>query len=274
MARKSSNVSGKPLYKKWWFWVIVVLVIGVFGNLGSSDKDSADTKKTDDKKTEVSTKESKTKKEDKKDLVVDIADSFDTDGSGNVTITGKTEPKAKVQIGFGVLNDPAEADDNGNFTLTYSLTSAKDKKINIFVSLDGNTGSKDIIIKPSAEFKAAKESNNDDNTQKANDDSSVPTEYKSALRKAENYSSTMKMSKAGIYDQLTSEYGEKFPPEAAQYAIDNMQADWNANALAKAKSYQESMAMSTEAIRDQLTSEHGEKFTPEEAEYAIQNLGQ
>ncbi|MBP2099766.1 hypothetical protein J2Z52_002583 [Enterococcus rivorum] len=76
----------------------------------------------------------------------------------------------------------------------------------------------------------------------------------------------------GIYDQLISEYGEKFSPEAAQYAIDNLKADWNANALAKAKSYQESMAMSPEAIRDQLISEHGEKFTPEEADYAIQNL--
>jgi hypothetical protein len=100
----------------------------------------------------------------------------------------------------------------------------------------------------------------------------VPAEYKNALAKAKSYSELMNMSKAGIYDQLVSEYGEKFSPEAAQYAIDNVQADWNANALAKAKSYQETMQMSPEAIRDQLTSEYGEKFTPEEADYAIQNL--
>lgn len=100
----------------------------------------------------------------------------------------------------------------------------------------------------------------------------VPAEYKSALAKAKSYSDLMHMSKAGIYDQLVSEYGEQFSPEAAQYAIDNLQADWNANALAKAKSYQETMQMSPEAIRDQLTSEYGEKFTPEEADYAVQNL--
>lgn len=82
----------------------------------------------------------------------------------------------------------------------------------------------------------------------------------------------MAMSKMGLYDQLTSEYGEKFSPEAAQYAIDNVKADWNANALIKARKYQDSMSMSPEAIRDQLTSEYGEKFTPEEADYAIQNL--
>lgn len=32
----------------------------------------------------------------------------------------------------------------------------------------------------------------------------------------------MNMSKASIYDQLVSEDGEKFAPEAAQYAIDNL----------------------------------------------------
>lgn len=82
----------------------------------------------------------------------------------------------------------------------------------------------------------------------------------------------MHMSKQGVYEQLTSEYGEKFSPDAAQYAIDNMKADWNANALAKAKDYQSQMNMSPEAIRTQLTSEYGEKFTPEEADYAIQHL--
>ena len=84
----------------------------------------------------------------------------------------------------------------------------------------------------------------------------------------------MYMSKQGLYDQLTSEYGEKFSVEAAQYAVDNLNADYNYNALQKAKSYQETMAMSPEAIRDQLTSEYGEKFTQEEADYAIANLPQ
>jgi TM2 domain-containing membrane protein YozV len=100
----------------------------------------------------------------------------------------------------------------------------------------------------------------------------VPVEYASALTKAQTYSDMMHMSKAGLYDQLTSEYGEKFSAEAGQYAIDNVAADWNANALEKAKSYQDSMAMSPEAIRDQLVSEYGEKFTQEEADYAIAHL--
>jgi len=67
------------------------------------------------------------------------------------------------------------------------------------------------------------------------EDNSVPREYKSALNKAASYANTMHMSKRGVYDQLVSDYGEKFSAEAAQYAIDNVKADWNANALAKAK---------------------------------------
>jgi hypothetical protein len=100
----------------------------------------------------------------------------------------------------------------------------------------------------------------------------VPTEYKSALNKATTYANTMHMSKKGVYNQLVSEYGEKFSPEAAQYAIDNVKADWNANALAKAKTYQDTMSMSPASIRNQLISDYGEKFTETEADYAIQHL--
>lgn len=97
-------------------------------------------------------------------------------------------------------------------------------------------------------------------------------EYQNALKKAESYSNTMHMSKQGIYNQLVSEYGEKFPADAAQYAIDNMVADWNANALEKAKSYQQTMNMSKSAIYNQLISQYGEKFTQSEAQYAIDHL--
>ena len=51
---------------------------------------------------------------------------------------------------------------------------------------------------------------------------SVPKEYTSALKKAEIYLETMPYSKKGLYDQLTSEYGDQFTPEEAQYAIDNL----------------------------------------------------
>lgn len=98
----------------------------------------------------------------------------------------------------------------------------------------------------------------------------VPREYKNALAKAKSYSNTMHMSKQGIYNQLTNEI-EGFDAEAAQYAIDNLDADYNANALAKAKTYSDSMHMSSDAIRTQLTSD-AEGFTDAEADYAVAHL--
>ena len=99
-------------------------------------------------------------------------------------------------------------------------------------------------------------------------------EDKNALAKAESYSSMMHMSKAAIYDQLTSSYGEGFPAESAQYAVDHLVADYKANALEKAKDYQTSMNMSRSAIYEQLTSSYGEKFTAEESQYAVDHLPQ
>lgn len=68
-------------------------------------------------------------------------------------------------------------------------------------------------------------------------ENNTPIEYKNALRKAKIYSDTMAMSQKSIYNQLISENGEKFSPEASQYAIENLKSDYNKNALNSAKTY-------------------------------------
>ncbi|MBT1162305.1 Ltp family lipoprotein [Bifidobacterium sp. SO1] len=152
--------------------------------------------------------------------------------------------------------------------------------IAISASMNGNSGNGSQSGTPQSSTGQSQQSDSaksdtvdqPDDTSKQEEETKVPTEYKSALKQADTYANVMHMSKQGVYDQLVSEYGGKFSAEAAQYAIDNVKADWNANALAKAKSYQNDMAMSPEAIRDQLTSEYGEKFTADEANYAIDHL--
>lgn len=104
------------------------------------------------------------------------------------------------------------------------------------------------------------------------EDTSVPKEYRNALRSAKTYSDMMHMSKQGIYDQLTSEYGDQFDVEAARYAIDNLNVDYKENALKCGENYKKTMHMSKARIYDQLTSENGEKFTTEQAQYAIDNI--
>jgi hypothetical protein len=109
-------------------------------------------------------------------------------------------------------------------------------------------------------------------TETVKEEPDVPREYISALNQADTYANTMHMSEKGLFDQLTSEYGGQFSDEAAQYAVDNVEANWKENALEKAKTYQNEMNMSPDAIHDQLTAEFGEQFTKAEADYAIENL--
>lgn len=101
---------------------------------------------------------------------------------------------------------------------------------------------------------------------------SVPREYKNALKSAENYLSVMPFSELGLYEQLTSEYGDKYPAEAARYAIENVKVNYKEQALRAALNYLDIMPMSDQELFDQLTSEYGEKYTDEQARYAIDNL--
>ena len=100
----------------------------------------------------------------------------------------------------------------------------------------------------------------------------LPKEYENALYKADSYANDLHLSKKDVYDQLTSKDGENFSSDAAQYAIDNVQADWNNNALIKARSYQNDLHMSINDIYEQLTASYGEQFSASEAQYAIDHL--
>ena len=100
----------------------------------------------------------------------------------------------------------------------------------------------------------------------------TPIEYRNALSAAQTYVDWMHMSKARLYQQLTSPYGEGFSEDAAQYAVDHVTANWKENALKTAQSYSDNMHMSKAAIYDQLVSEYGEQFTAEEAQYAVDHV--
>jgi hypothetical protein len=130
----------------------------------------------------------------------------------------------------------------------------------------------DAAAKAAADAKAKADADKTKAEADAQAKANAPAEYKSALSQADSYANTMHMSKQGVYDQLVSEYGGKFSTAAAQYAIDNVVSDWNANALAKAKNYQDTMHLSPASIHDQLTSSYGERFTQAEADFAIAHL--
>ncbi len=182
---KCGAIIKKPFYKKVWFWIIIVVIVIAIGAGSSGGDTSTDTSESTSAKQETT-----------------------SDSSS----TSTTETASDVEVKNDIVEEPEEEQ--------------------------------------------------------------VSKEFQNAYKKAEQYYSLMHMSKTAIYNQLTSEYGEQFPDDAAQYAVDKLDetADWNDAALQKAISYQDQMSMSSSAIYDQLTSEYGEQFTAEQAQYAIDNL--
>ena len=96
------------------------------------------------------------------------------------------------------------------------------------------------------------------------------SEYSAALGKAKSYNSLFHMSKKRMYRQLTSDF-DKFSNDAAQYAVDHLEADYKYNALFNAKNYRKLFNMSKSRLINQLTSSI-DGFTEEEANYAINHL--
>ena len=225
----------KPIYKKWWFWVIIaVVVIGIIGGSGGGEETSTDT----------GTGSSINQSGDETNNTTDNK----TD-SNKVTVADfSTMSKADIENWAATNKVTVKFSEDYSDTVASGSVISQNKKANETVK-EGATIK--VVIS-----KGKKPS----------------MEYQNALKKAESYSKLMHMSKQKIYDQLTSEYGEKFPADAAQYAIDNLNVDYKANALEKADSYSKTMHMSKQKIYDQLTSEYGEKFTAEEAQYAVDNL--
>jgi len=106
---------------------------------------------------------------------------------------------------------------------------------------------------------------------------SMTTAQSSAVRSAESYLKFKGFSRAGLSEQLTSEYGEGFAAEDAEFAIAYIEAagkvDWNEQAVKSAKSYLDFKGFSRDGLFDQLTSEYGEKFTADQANYALSAVG-
>lgn len=108
-------------------------------------------------------------------------------------------------------------------------------------------------------------SNNTPKTETSSEPS-VPRQHRNALGKAEDYLKIGHWSYQDLVYQL--EYHE-FPSDAVEYAMANIEVDWNEQALGKAEDYLKVGNMSDNDLRNQLDY-HG--FTKAQIEYAMANL--
>jgi hypothetical protein len=94
-----------------------------------------------------------------------------------------------------------------------------------------------------------------------------------AIQSAESYLEMSGFSRAGLIEQLSSEYGEGYVMADAVFAVDHLEVDWNAEAAESAESYLEMSGFSRAGLIEQLSSEYGDQFTLAQATYAANHVG-
>jgi hypothetical protein len=104
------------------------------------------------------------------------------------------------------------------------------------------------------------------------DEPDLTAGQENALQSAQDYVDLAGFSKAGLLDQLTSSAGEGYPRADATYAVNHVDADWNAEAVEAAQDYLDISSFSKEGLIDQLSSSAGDKFTPAQAQYAADQV--
>jgi hypothetical protein len=92
-------------------------------------------------------------------------------------------------------------------------------------------------------------------------------ELTNARRSARSYLELKGFSRLGLIDQLSSEYGERYPLDVATTAVDSLDVDWLEEAEEAARDYLELRPFSRAGLVEQLSSAYGDRFTPEEAEH-------
>lgn len=108
--------------------------------------------------------------------------------------------------------------------------------------------------------KAAKEA-------KENELKQATKEKQNALKSAKSYIKFMNFSRSGLIQQL--EY-EGYSTDAATWAVDYMDVDWNEQAAGTAQNYLDTMSFSRSGLIEQLEFEG---FTAEQAEYGVTAVG-
>jgi hypothetical protein len=80
-------------------------------------------------------------------------------------------------------------------------------------------------------------------------------------------------SEEGLLQQLTSSAGNGFTEAQAEYPINSLHPDWDAQAVDAAKGYVQMGGFSRASLIQQLTSSAGNGFTQAQAEYAASRVG-
>lgn len=94
-----------------------------------------------------------------------------------------------------------------------------------------------------------------------------------AISSAKQYLSFASFSRTGLIRQLSSDAGDGYNLEDAQFAVDYLDVNWKDQARKSAVNYLEITAFSCQGLIEQLSSDAGEGFTLEQAKYGAESTG-
>lgn len=250
--------------------VVSFVVVAIVGPPTEDEETVAETEVNDTSDIVEDVSDNETESDSEKVILTLDSEELEADEERNAVITGSTNPGASVSVGFGIIGDSVEADKDGKFSLKHSISEELDnEELTINAIIDDENDSKKVNVKQNATVVAQREKATQEAEEKAKAneiDDSVSREFSNAKQKAIEYLDYSPFSKEGLYGQLIY---EKFPEDAARYAVDNIDVDWNSQASAKATEYLDYSSFSDSGLYEQLIYE---KFTPEQAQYAIDNL--
>jgi hypothetical protein len=101
----------------------------------------------------------------------------------------------------------------------------------------------------------------------------LTSQQENAVRSAENYLSFSGFSRAGLIQQLSSDFGDGYDKKDATVAVDSLDVDWNAEAVESAKNYLDLSGFSCDGLIQQLSSSAGDKYTTKQAEHGAKKAG-
>lgn len=174
-------------YKQWWFYALIISFIFIVGSSLANGSNNS----TDQSSNNLESKNLKLSFDSKK---------IETNDKGNATISGKTEKGASIVAGT-IHTDTA--DDEGKFSVTYPLTSATEKTINITATgKNGDSKVLKVTIIPSKTF-------SDNEKSKLESEKKASTEKLSSnTSKEKNNSSSQNNSLVKVNNYLTGSLKE------------------------------------------------------------------
>jgi Host cell surface-exposed lipoprotein len=102
----------------------------------------------------------------------------------------------------------------------------------------------------------------------------MTTAQQQAVEAAQGYLSMGSgFSQESLIKQLTSSYGSGFAQADAQFAVNYLNPNWDAQAVEAAQGYMQMGGFSASSLTQQLTSDYGDGFTQAQAEYAVAKVG-